>query len=54
MDASIQVSCIFYRTVSFKLINFGFQIFLLFVPEMSTSFTFCVFYIIYIAFIWIL
>jgi hypothetical protein len=39
MDASIQVSDIFYCTVSFKLIDLGFQIFLLFVPEMSTSFT---------------
>jgi len=30
---------IFYLTVSFKFINFSFQIFLLFVPNMSTSFT---------------
>jgi len=29
----------FILTVSFKFINFSFQIFLLFVPEMSTSFT---------------
>jgi len=48
MDASVQVSDIFYHTVRFKLINFGFQIFLLFVPEMSTSFTSYVFYIIYV------
>jgi len=30
---------IFYLTVSFKVINFNFQMFLPFVPEMSTSFT---------------
>jgi len=38
MYASIQVSHLFYRTVSFKLISFGSQIFL-FVREMSTNFT---------------
>jgi hypothetical protein len=38
-DALIQVSNIFYLTVSFKFINFSFQIFLLFVPEMSNIFT---------------
>ena len=37
-DAPIQVPDIFYRTVTFKFINLSFQIFLLFVPEMSTSF----------------
>ena len=38
-EAPIEVPNIFYHTVSFKLINFSFQIFLLFVPEMSASFT---------------
>jgi len=36
---SVKDSDIFYPTVSFKFINFSFQIFLLFVPEMSSSFT---------------
>jgi len=35
----IQVPNIFYLTVGFKLLNFSFQIFLLFVSEMSASFT---------------
>jgi len=39
IDAPIQVSHIFYLAVSFKVINFSFQTFLLFVPEMSTCFT---------------
>jgi len=38
-NAPIQVPDIFDLTVSFKFINFTFQIFLLFVPEMSASFT---------------
>jgi len=38
-DAPIQVSDILDLTVSFKFINFSLQIFLLFVPAMSTSFT---------------
>jgi hypothetical protein len=33
INAPIQVSDIFYLTVSFKFINFSFQIFFLFVPE---------------------
>ena len=37
-DAPIQVSDIFLLTVSFKVINFSSQIFLLFVPEVSTNF----------------
>ena len=37
--APLQVSDFFYLTVSFKLINFCFQIFLVFVSEMSRSFT---------------
>jgi len=40
IDALIQIPNTFYVTVSFKFLNFSFQIFLLFVPEMSTSFTF--------------
>jgi len=38
-DAPIQVSDIFYLALSFRFISFGFQTFLLFVPEMSTCFT---------------
>ena len=49
IDAPVQVSDIFYLTVSFKFINLCFQIFLLFVPEMSTSFKPYIAYIIYIA-----
>jgi hypothetical protein len=45
IDSPIQVSDIFDPTVSFKFINFSFQIFLLFVPEMSTSFMSHSFYI---------
>ena len=37
-DAPKQVSDIFGLTVGFKFINFSFQIFLLFVPEMSASY----------------
>jgi hypothetical protein len=40
INASLQVSDVFDRTVSFKFVNFSFQIFLLFFPEMSNSFTF--------------
>jgi hypothetical protein len=39
VDAPIQISDIVDFTVSFKFINFSFQIFHLFVPEMSASFT---------------
>jgi hypothetical protein len=48
-DAPIQVPDIFDLTVSFKFINFSFQIFLLFVPEMSASFMSYIVQIIYIA-----
>jgi len=34
---SLYKSLIFYLIFSFKFINFSFQIFLLFVPEMSTG-----------------
>ena len=37
-DAPIQVPNVFKLNVSFKFLNFGFQIYLLFVPEMSASF----------------
>jgi len=39
-EAPIQVSNIFYLTVSFKFLKFSFQISLLFVPEMPGSFKF--------------
>ena len=38
-DVPVKVSVIFYLTVNFRLIDFSFQNFFLFVPEMSTSFT---------------
>jgi hypothetical protein len=38
-DAPIKVSDIFNQTLSFQLINFSFQVCLLFVPEMSVIFT---------------
>jgi len=40
IDAPIQVTDVFGLTVSLKFIYFSFQIFLLLVPEMSTSFAF--------------
>jgi len=40
IDAPIQVSDMSDLTVSFKFINFSCQIFLLFVPELSTSLTY--------------
>jgi len=54
IDTLILVSDIFDLTVSFKFINFSFQIFLLSVPEMSHVFTSDIVYITYIAFVWIL
>jgi hypothetical protein len=53
IEAPIQVPDIFYLTVSFKFINFSFQTFLLFVPEMSASFMSDIVHIIYIALAWI-
>ena len=38
-DAPTQVINIFYLTVNLKFLNIRFQIFLHFIPEMSTSFT---------------
>src|SRR5215470_13183680 len=53
-DTPIQVSEILVLTVCFKFINFSFQIFPLFVPEMSTSFMSYVVQIISIILVWIL
>ena len=44
----------FDLTGIFKFLNFGFQICLLFLPEMSASFTSYIVQIIYTAFAWIL
>ena len=41
-------------TVSLKFINFSFHIFIVFVPEMSTSFMSYIVWIIYITLVWIL
>jgi hypothetical protein len=38
-DAPIKVTDFFYLTLSSKFINFSFQMFLLFAPEMLVSFT---------------
>jgi len=54
IDAPIQVPNIFYLTVSFKSPNSSFQIFLLFVPEMSASITSYIVQISYIAMAWIM
>ena len=48
-DAPIQIPNILDRTVSFNVLNFSFQIYLLFMPEMSASFTSFIVQIIYIA-----
>jgi hypothetical protein len=53
-DAPKQVPDIFYLSVSFKFLDFSFQIFLLFVSEMSASFTSNIDWIIYIALAWFL
>jgi hypothetical protein len=39
IDVPIQAPNILYLTISFKFFNFGFQIFLLFVLEISANFT---------------
>ena len=52
--APVQVSNILDPTVSFKFLNFSFQLGLLFVPEMSASFTSYIVQIMYIALTWIL
>jgi len=48
IDAPIQIPNIFDLTVSFKFLNFSFQMCLLFVPEMSASITS------YIALAWVM
>jgi hypothetical protein len=53
-NAPLQVSDIFYIAVSFIFINFSFQIFFLFAPKMSASFTPYIFQIIHITLSWIL
>jgi len=53
IDDQIQIFDISDLTLSFKFINFSFQIFPLFVPEMSTRSTSCIISIIYIALVWI-
>jgi hypothetical protein len=54
INVPIQVPDIVDLTVSFKFLNINFQICLLFVPEMSASFTSYIVQIIYIALAWIL
>jgi len=54
IDAPKQVPVIFDRIVTFKLTNFSFQIFVIYVAEMSTNFRSQFVYIIYIASVWIL
>jgi hypothetical protein len=54
IDAPVQVSDIFYFTVSFQFINFSFKILLPFVPEMSTSFMSYIVKIIFVPSVWIL
>ena len=54
IKAPIQVPDIVDLTLSFKFLNFSFQICLHFVPKMSASFTSYIVQIIYIALAWIL
>ena len=54
IDAPIQVPNVLNLTVSFKFLNFSSQICLLFVPEMSSDFTFYIVQNFYIALAWIL
>ena len=49
-----KVPNIFYITVSFKFLNFSFQICLLFVLEMSASITSYIVQIIYVALAWVM
>ena len=53
-DAPTRVTDFLDLTVSFKLIVFSFQIFLLFVPDMSVSFTSYVVYVSYCVLVWVL
>ena len=52
INAPIQVPDIVDLTVSFKFLNFSFQICLLFVPKMSATITSYIVQIIYIASAW--
>ena len=54
IDAPIQVANIFDLTVSLKFLNFSFQIYLLFVPEMSAIITSYSVQIVYIALAWVM
>jgi hypothetical protein len=54
MYSSLQVSDVLVFTVCYKLINFVFQIFPLFIPEISAGFTTYIIQIIPIYFTWIL
>ncbi len=53
-DAPIQTPYIFNLPVSFNILKFGLQIGLLFVPELSASFTSYIVQTIYIPLAWIL
>ena len=53
-DGPLQVSIFFYLNLSFKCINFLLSLFLLFILEVSVSFTSSNVYVSYIALIWIL
>ena len=54
INIPIYVSGNLYFTGSFNLINFRFQLFLLFFPEMSNSFASYIDEIIYIVLVWML
>jgi hypothetical protein len=54
INAPIEVPDIVNLTVTFKFLNFSFQICLLFVPEVSATITPYIVQIIYIALAWIL
>jgi len=53
-DTPIQVPATFDLTVSFKFLNFSFQLCILFVSEMSTSIMSYTVQIIYIALAWVM
>ena len=52
IDVPLQAPNIFYLTVSFKFLKFSFQIYLLFIPELSASYTSYIVQIIYIVLAW--
>jgi len=53
-DAPIQVPNIFYLTIRLKILSFGSQLFFIFDPQMSASFTTYIVEIIFVALAWIL